>query len=265
MSDIVSSFTETGLSKEDALGRAWNLIAIWATRGPNMGIGNYANEKSLHVVIALDIISSAVPFLDQLSIESNQRPYSYPPQIKTTCSYGKPYHFWMAAFLANKLGKQISDGMGAMYATYLAEIGYQMRSVTQGRDPYRVFVVDAFDPYNNKMRVDIAFAAAGAIYGMQTAIGEEIRSLDIDKALIAEIKHTSTVSALPASEAGKLWTGEGVSDKGFLGKYRQKYWQSGAKGYFRWKKIIAPDAALDELLDQVSNVRPGSKYNGVVD
>jgi hypothetical protein len=229
--DIKSSFKEVGLKDLDAEDHAWNLIAVWAARGPNTDfLMPYSNHNNYHTILSLDVISSAIPYLDSLAIENGLSAYSYPPTVKTKCSYGKSYHFWMSAFLTREISKQTGDPVGAMYAAYLAEIGYQMKSKTNGRDPARVFMVDAHDVANNKLRIDVAFGSAGAVYGMQIASNKSLGTLQIDDAISEMIKNSNEKTKLNRIEADKLWTGTGM------------------EGYFRWKSIMAPDAGLDVLL-----------------
>jgi hypothetical protein len=229
--DIKSSFNEVGLNDQDAEDHAWNLIAVWAARWPNTDfLMPYSNHNNYHTILSLDIISSAIPYLDSLASEKGLSAYSYPPTVKTKCSYGKSYHFWMSAFLTREISRQTGDPVGAMYAAYLAEIGYQMKSKTNGRDPARVFMVDAHDVANNKLRIDVAFGSAGAVYGMQIASKKNVGTLQIDDAINEMIKNSNEKTKLTRIEADKLWTGTGMEE------------------YFRWKSIMAPDAGLDVLL-----------------
>lgn len=229
--DIKSSFKEVGMNDQNAEDHTWNLIAVWAARGPNTDfLMPYSNNKNYHTILSLDVISSAIPYLDSLASEKGLPGYSYPPTVKTKCSYGKSYHFWMSAFLTREISKQTGDPVGAMYAAYLAEIGYQMKSKTNGRDPARVFMVDTHDVANNKLRIDVAFGSAGAVYGMQVASKQSLETLQIDNAINEMIKKSTEKPKLTRIQADKLWTGTGM------------------EGYLRWKSVMAPDSGLDVLL-----------------
>ncbi len=214
----------------------WDLIATWATRGPNISVflDLASIEKSFNpyseTLLALDLISSAAPYLDQLRIDAGKSPYSYPPGTTTTCSYGKSYHFWMTAFLSREFGIENKSPGGAMYAAYISELGYQMRSNTTGRDETRAFTVDAFDPANNKLRIDIAFASAGAVYGMESAAGKKVSPKNIDMALVNMANDSSPQPLLDHDAAEEEWNGTGLS------------------GYNRWMKIFSPDSALNTFL-----------------
>lgn len=229
LSDVVSSYRESGLSQEDAEEHAWNLIEAYAAVGPSTPelLGFINNKNGVRTFLSLGVFSTALTYLDQLRLDAAKNPYSYPPEVKTTCSYGKPYHFWMTASLARKLAQEVDSPKGAMYAAYLAELGYQMKSKTYGRDPNYAFMVDVFDPTNNKVRVDVAFGAVGAVYGMKVASGEKVSSMNVDTALTNMLKNAQNIPVLSENKATKQWAGAGVS------------------GYFRWKKIFAPDSALD--------------------
>ncbi|MCM0605793.1 MAG: hypothetical protein KA715_06850 [Xanthomonadaceae bacterium] len=231
LSDFVKSFQEIGLTKSQAEDRAWKLLAVWAARGPNLSVlSGFINSKNFNTLFALHMISSAAPYLDQLRIENKKNPYSYPPEVQTQCSYGKPYHFWLTAFLARKIGKESGDPKAGLYASYLSQLGYQMKSKTTGRDPTRIFTLDGFDPANNKLRLDMGFASAGAVYGMRAVSQEKQKTLDVDGAIEEMIKSSSPSEKLSKESAEKLWYGTGLD------------------GYARWKSIIAPDQALEKLM-----------------
>lgn len=228
MKDIVESYKDSGLSEDHAKEHAWNLIAVWASRGPNIyGLtSRFLSEKNIQTLAALDVISSAIPYLDELALQNGKNPYSYPPQVKTKCSYGKSYHFWMSAFIARKAAIETGDPKAAKVAAYLSEIGYQMKSGTTGRDPNHAFMIDHLDEDNNKMRIDVAFGSAGAVYGANDYKRKSDKTLDVDNALKVMIKKSKDKPILDKKEAEEKWSGLGI------------------KGYLRWKKIIAPDAAL---------------------
>lgn len=231
LNDLTESYVQAGLNKVEAEEYAWNFIGTWATRGGNTyKHQQFAHPDAIKTLLAMDIMSAATPYLDQLRIENNQRPYSYPPSVDTKCSYGKSYHFWMSAFLTRRLGKELGSPEGAMTATYLAELGYQMLSQTTGRDPSRAFMVDSLDPVNNKMRLDVAFGAAGAVFGRAAAEGSEAPTLKIDSAIEALVNHAGSKEPLSKKDAAALWEGLGIS------------------GYNRWMSIFNPDVALNLYL-----------------
>ncbi len=232
LTDITQAFLSSGLSQADAEDHAWNLIAVWATRGPNIKILNllYADKSEIMpfygTLLALDMISSAAPYLDQLRIESGKSPYSY-QGVQTTCSYGKPYHYWMSAWLTRKFGIETGSPIGAMYAAYISELGYQMRSTTAGRDPNRAFMTDTFGSANNKIRIDLAFASAGAVYGMEVASKKAISSKNIDQAILKLMKNAVKRPVMDLKDAQKEWAGLGL------------------KGFLRWDEIFSPTSALN--------------------
>ena len=226
--DIFDSYKEAGMNEKDANEHAWNLIAVWSTRGANISILNdFATTDNLHTLKALSIISGAAPYLDQLRIDNGINPYSLPPEVKSTCTYGKVYHFWMSAYLAREIGNETGDPVGGMYAAYLAEMGYQMKSQTLGRDPNRAFVTETYSTANNKIRIDLAHGSAGAVYGMKAASGKKIDSMSIDTAIFNLVKDAEKKPVLTEAEANEEWND-----------------YSGVGGYLRWKEIFAPDSAL---------------------
>ena len=165
--DIKDSFISSGIASKDAEDMTWTVLAAISAAGPNYGSRalSFGNQSSnLQTKEALTIIAQTIPLLNQLSRDED-RLYAYPPGMKTSCDNGKSYHFWMSAYLARKLTLESGDPKAAAAAVYTAEKGYQFLSRTQDRSPERALIVDTFDPFNNVMRMDLTYAAAGAKFG----------------------------------------------------------------------------------------------------
>ncbi|MES2770039.1 MAG: hypothetical protein V4596_12920 [Bdellovibrionota bacterium] len=234
--DIFQSFKKEGMSSKDADNATWEILAIVASGGPNTSIrlrSFKVSEEQKPLKWALSAIALALPKLDFISAKSGH-PYSMPPNITTTCDIGKPYHFWMTAYLARKLTKEGLSPMGSASAAYLAQKGYEVKSTTTGRDPNRVFTQDSFGDWNNVLRVDTAFSSAAAVFGANHAQGK-IPRMNIDEGLKKIIMAGSIQPKLSNEEAQKLWNG------------------SGRSAYDRWNKIINSDSGFEYHLKSLVN------------
>lgn len=224
--DIYDSYLATGSSAEKAEERTWDLLAIYSGRGANItSLSSLATNENFPLLAALGVIGSCANILDSLTYQAGHA-YSYPPTVTTYCDYGKPYHFWMSAYLARMVAKRTNEPVGAMHAAYLAEIGYQMLSDTFGRDPVKAFTEDTFSLWNNRLRIDLAFGAAGAAFGANSAQPGDNRPLNVDEALEAIISDSKVVASLSEDKAKEL-----------LGP------KAGLETFRRWSAIFAPDAA----------------------
>lgn len=227
-SDVYESFLSLGLTAEAAEEKSFNLIGLLATRGPNIGVlAPVMSKDTVPLYYSMAVIASGMTVLNSASVASGHM-YSYPPQVKGGCDNGKNYHFWMSAFLARKVAKLTDNSQAAISTAYLAQLGYQMKSTTTARDPNRAFMVDTFDVGNNKIRMDLAWAGAGAVYGTSVAEKKHLKSdLNVDEGLRKLLEDAGNKQNLEEKEAEKKWQGSGV------------------KGYLRWRHIFSPDSSLD--------------------
>src|SRR5690606_21351541 len=138
----------------------WKVMAILASGGPNITfrLSLFKSDPDFDISrLSLAVISMGASVLDRMSIE-NKKMYSLPQEIRTSCLYPKPYHFWMTAYLAYKLNQSGQSVSASAEAAYISDLGYQMLSPTVGRDPSKVFVIEPFHFYNNLIRIDLTFA-----------------------------------------------------------------------------------------------------------
>lgn len=226
--DIYQSFLSLGLNSEQAEEKSFNLLGVFSTHGANthLFLWRFITKETAPLLYSLSLMGTGMSVLNSAS-QSSGHLYSYPKEVKGECDNGKPYHFWMSAFLARRIAKKTGDVEAAISSTYLAQLGYQMRSETYGRDPSRPFTVDTYDSGNNKIRLDLAWAGAGAVYGAAKAEKEIKKDLNVDEGLRQLLEDAGNKKSLSKAEAEKKWQGSGV------------------KGYFRWRNIFSPDSSLD--------------------
>ncbi len=233
--DIFNSYRVEGLSPKDAEDAAWEILAVVASSGPNVASRLSSFSVSPNFVglkYAISAIAMSIPKLDMMSTASGH-PYSMPSSVSTTCDIGKPYHFWMTAYLARKMTFDNHSPVGAASAAYLAQKGYEIMSTTSGRDPNRAFTSDSFGYWNNVIRIDTAFSSAAAIFGANSAQSYS-QPIDIDEGLKRIVMAGSIQPKLSETEATGLW---------------QEQW--GRKGYNLWQKIIASDSGFNYQLERL--------------
>ena len=180
--DIYSSFREANFSESESADLTWETLGVISTRGPNTAfLAPYYRKDQYYLFLAVEVLSK-IPLVIDSFLAKSGKSYSLPYFFTTRCNYGKSYHFWMAAYLARK---HRAEGVrAAADAGYLSDVTYQMVSMTDGRDPVRPFREVWDSSTSNKMRIDLAFAAAGAWFGAAAGtIQKNSIAIDIDRAI----------------------------------------------------------------------------------
>jgi hypothetical protein len=239
--DLQASFRNAGVAPAKAQELTMNVLGVIATAGPNiiwrMALLNLPGESQISKV-AISAIAIAAPILDLRTLKSAHS-YSFPRQLQSFCDPGKSYHFWMSAYLAWRLGKETGNQEAARAAAFIVAKGYQMRATTGsggskdpkafGRNPLRAFTEQPLSEINNRIRIDLSFAAAGSSYGAALGTGKNPSAMNVDRAMHAVFSASQDLPVLTPEEAQAQWDGTGVS------------------GYHRWQQVFAPDTALDSF------------------
>lgn len=204
--DLKQSFIETGSSEKLADEMTWEVLAVISSGGPNVGVrlgspylGLYEHPHSIYVTA----IAGMLPMLD-LKSKGNDRLYSYPENTKTECDVGKPYHFWMSAYLTKKLMDEGAEPKDAGAAVFVAQMGYQFMSDKGLRDPSRIYHVPAFEGFNNIMRIDFVQAAAGSRYSVAQQASENI-DLDLNRGIANIIADSELLAPLPIEHDSNIY------------------------------------------------------------
>jgi hypothetical protein len=158
--DLEDAFVNSGVSKAEAKGYAWDVIGFVSTRSVNLNpIGQmlkdaYGNAyememdfskpvgktqfRSLQLTLGLAVVLSMSSWFDwhRQSIQKD-RVYTIPPEVKVQCDTGKWYHFWMNAYTAYRPIN--GDLKSRVKASFMSSIAYHMLSNSFGRDPLRAF------------------------------------------------------------------------------------------------------------------------------
>lgn len=232
--DLQESFLASGLGKADAREAAIDTLGLVSNGGPNtlrraVKVGLEYSQKSL----ALGFIGNALAYLDIKKQESSGSLYSYPSDVVAKCDNAKPYHFWMAAYLGKELKKSGFSDEDAESTVYLAnqgyhlkrDIGYVQRNTSgdptpQGPSKNAILTRSPFDPAHQIARTDLAYAAAGAVFGAR----DGKLAVNVDNIILKLIENASVETPLSKQEALAL---------------------SIPESYLRWSKIFSPGTALD--------------------
>jgi hypothetical protein len=166
--DIHGAFLSSGLSASEAEDAAWDTLAALSVGGPNMAvrfdtlylsmIGSNPNA------FALSALGEMIPFLDSQKMRGEPPAvYSLPAGYSFPCDSGKTYHFWMAAYLARRLGREGYAEGASRAAIYASNVGYQAMGRSAGVTS--LLKVPSLSPTDVGIRIDLNLAAAGARFG----------------------------------------------------------------------------------------------------
>jgi len=202
--------------------KKWNVLAVLASRGANFyKLFEYASKKDFRTIAALGVIASASLYFDSLSPNL----FSFPRGVQVNCDSGKSYHFWMSAYLARRFGSK--------WAAYITDVGYQMKSKTEFRDPNRAFTEAWDSSANQKIRLDLAYSAAGAEYGefeREKHLGEQAPKsdfyFDVDASLDRLETSSERLAPVSKADAADLWNDFGVP------------------AFYRWNRIFHPEVGI---------------------
>lgn len=172
-SDLVAGYISAGKSPEEARTRALDLLGVYGSRGAaTYSFFTLADKNTYPVLAALSYLASAASYLD--AFRQGNRYYSLPPTFTATCDLGKPYHFWLSAYLTRSLMRLKFSAAAAVTATHAAGSTYEFAS--EWRSPSRVISEPAFSLGNDLIRMNIAANDAGAFWAVDP---EAVFSLDV--------------------------------------------------------------------------------------
>jgi len=100
-----------------------------------------------------------------------------------------------------------------------------MKSKTEFRDPNRSFTLPFDSIANEKIRLDLSYAAAGAEYG---ASSTKRLKIDIDHKLDLLEYYAEDMEPMSKDEAKDYWTASPI------------------KAFYRWNRIFHPERAMSK-------------------
>lgn len=255
-SDIKKSFLADGISASEAEEKTWKILALYSVRGP--AFDNFYPlmlKENLPVVASIGIMASALTYLDKNALAHGLPLYSYPRSVRSRCDTTRPYHFWMAAYLAHQLKKTSAFSNEAIVsAVHGLEFIYEVAGAVATKQGYDA-VVNArksgstlFSAYRRETQKSILFNDAGALYGVQgEVVAQDVdqrfadminQAPPLDDALDSLVTHLSTDVAnvfIIATNLGKNLADYDVDPIHTMG----------------WTAILNPEISLDDTLADI--------------
>lgn len=210
--DLTSSFMSTKqLNAKQAQRAAFAVLGVIANGGTNLytRIQTVENANDLSQVgKGLSVIAASMGYLDRMKQEKGLGLYSFPPSVKISCDSSKPYHFWLSAALAYQLAESGHDPKSSAAAAFISEKAYHL---TRGKGAgaagslQAVLTKNTFDPVINVVKMDIAYGASGAFFGVAAQTNKiESANIDVDKALFDNLENAKSEKGMSSSEASSL-------------------------------------------------------------
>ncbi|MEQ1665452.1 MAG: hypothetical protein ABL927_08770, partial [Bdellovibrionales bacterium] len=229
VSDLISSFQFAGMSEERAYEIFWQFMGAISTQGPSIRMKYVYNGPTGKFV---DFIVNAMLVLDYKKSQHGFSLYSYPTQTITGCDNAKPYHFWEIAYFSREFVNtlHIPPNVAAKLAFLLEKI-YQIRRDVYTTDLDRISGIltrQPYDPAHQVVRTDIAYAAAGAVFGANNLKAFNSKSIDVNALIVALLQESTPVSPIDKPSAPGVF--------------------AMLESYHMWEKIFNPDIAIKKAI-----------------
>jgi hypothetical protein len=194
LDDLIQYFEKYTQSHEQAVSMAWNMMGLYGSRGAAMNFITDHLSIPYGLKRVLIYFGYVISVMDALSEKGNL--YTLPSSIETDCVIGKPYHFWMSAYLAYRL-KQ-SEGWSkkrSMNVPFNLGKFYEYYSPTNGRTGVRTMGRHFLVHYkeggpesmkNMSFRLGLALKGAGSFFGAHYP--DETNTLEVEKLLSLSIE-----------------------------------------------------------------------------
>ena len=185
--DLEKAFFDSGVSAQDSRRMAWNILGLYGSQGAYIRVfSEMFDHNHTGLGLALTSLSYLIQVIDAMPGLTHR--YSLPTGMKTQCVIGKPYHFWMAAYLAHRLREKGQSIQSAADAAFSAGKAYEYYSTTNGRAGkyirgYTLVHDPLYSTTNNGTRLDLTLDAAGAAFGACTQPDCATREIDLDQIL----------------------------------------------------------------------------------
>ena len=217
--DSITSMKKFGISQEDSRTMSLKFLGLYGARGADSELYfrliDRTNNKQF---LILSMISSSLSKMDDLTILGGRR-YSLPENIVSKCSYARPYHFWMSAFLANSLKNEGFNDRSIVQAINRVGSAYEIKADVATNANYQSPTLET--------QKDILFNDIGATWAIKSRNAQNFQinadSL-LEKMMITSSNNTFS-GRCNTTEYGRFFDPIKV-----------------------WSCLHAPEAHLDELL-----------------
>jgi hypothetical protein len=251
--DTMDSFRKSGFSEEASRNAALTFLGVYGSRGASVTPvfkdlrgSNVESPDFGAMISSLGLIGSIISYLDLASLQNKlSKPsgkiYSLPPGVNSSCDYTRPYHFWLAAYLANDLTGEGFSNSAAFQAVSGIEKVYEqhgnLATVTKKSFDAVIGSKDLHNSYNVETQKNIVFNDAGAIWALNSS-SKTKSSIQLDFALAemslaADQAQSSINNGIVGGVASVL---SHVTGAAALGSALQ------------WNSIIQPEAAEKLLI-----------------
>ncbi len=189
--------TQFKLSDHSSRKIALEVLAVFSTRGAEwFHDGTVRSKPSSSSLTSIMIITSAIQYFDKITFHKNGKQFSIPKEIITTCYYAKPYHFWLAAYMAFDAERAGYSKKVSLAATHLIGVGYELARFTGEGYNHLAFDQQFLKSTGAQaVRNDLVFNSLGAWFGVSGSDKMNyVSSINGDKALsklVAESKRNS--------------------------------------------------------------------------
>lgn len=216
--DIKKAFIESGLSPFWAEEATWSVVGLLATSGANIRyrLDHFTlRPEDVKKSLSLTLIAMALPILDHWSAPQGHI-YSFPQTVVGGCNSGKSYHFWFAAYISRRAALETKTVEPAAVAAFQAAKAYQVlnrASTTPGAGTASLPSLgeSVVTPTNQVKRIDLAYAAAGSVFGANAA-GDRKAHLDLDKIMFTLIAGAGTGSTGPVGFLAQVISGSPTAE-----------------------------------------------------
>jgi hypothetical protein len=216
---LAAAYEQSGLGRTEALEHAWDVVGFYGDRGASFSIlEDDINSENALVWGGLYLSSATLGLLDRATLPSGH-PYSYPPELTTSCAFSRPYYFWMAAHLTHFLMSKGHGARTAVLATHLVGKLYQFGAKHGLRDPDQIYHESISSMYHFGIAADLAYLDAGALW----AAGYRDQALNVDQGIAVLL---SKARPLPRMTDQQLQNGL----------------KSDLRRYLWFDRLMAPDA-----------------------
>ncbi|MBS1984898.1 MAG: hypothetical protein JST16_12075 [Bdellovibrionales bacterium] len=168
--DLVRSFVAAGVHEPQLSHAVWVVLGLYGARGASMSpLLELANRQNYPAFAGLATLASTVSVLDAYAADHNQAAYSLPANVASACAHTRPYHFWLSAYLAQKLREKkyaprdIQNAVHALGALY-EEFAPTTTNWNTGADGALERPVAHFE--NVETQKDIAYNDVGAAWAL---------------------------------------------------------------------------------------------------
>lgn len=205
--DTVASFASLGLNAAESRKYAFTLLGIYGARGAALHPARQLfHSGASPILVGMYYVFSAISYLDQVA-EQYHTSYAMPSSIAANCTYGRPYHFWMSAFLTEHLLSKGFSRRASFMLPHLYSMTYEIFADVGGHgDRDKIFYGPFMNPYNLNVHINMVQNDLGSIWA---AFGKDVpKALDINEVLAVMLRGArplpNTLRSKLRGKAGEL-------------------------------------------------------------